>query len=185
MVLHLRRPSILYKYSFIKIQLMHITCCVNFNEIKIKVAINTPTCFGSRRNHLQGVSQCLAKAIYMVFLCTSMVTQSMVWRHVSLLCWCVYSVVARWKQADMPPYHWLRHHRRAQKNHIYSLSQALGDSLKMVTAWTETCWSVYCDFNFNFIKVDATSNVRQLDFNKRVLILEMHGTNIKKKIILY
>ena len=29
--------------------------------------MNTPTCFGSRRNHLQGVSQYLAKAIYMVF----------------------------------------------------------------------------------------------------------------------
>jgi len=32
----------------------------------------------------------------------------------------------------MPPYHWLRHHRRAhKKNHIYiySFSQALGDSL--------------------------------------------------------
>ena len=37
---------------------------------KIKVTINTPTCFGSRRNHLQGVSQCLAKAIYIwFFLC--------------------------------------------------------------------------------------------------------------------
>jgi len=35
-----------------------------------------------------------------------------------------------------------------QKNHIYSFSQALGDSLKMVPAWTETHWSVYCDFNF-------------------------------------
>jgi hypothetical protein len=40
---------------------------------KIKVTINTPSCFGSRRNHFPGVSQCLAKAIYMVFLCTSMV----------------------------------------------------------------------------------------------------------------
>ena len=29
--------------------------------------MNTLTCFGSRRNHLQGVSQCLAKAIYTVF----------------------------------------------------------------------------------------------------------------------
>jgi len=29
-------------------------------------------------------------------------------------------------------------------------------------------------------RVDATSNVHQLDFNKRVLILEMHSTNIKK-----
>jgi len=34
------------------------------------------------------------------------------------------------------------------KNHIYSFSEVLGDSLKMVPAWTETCWSVYCDFNF-------------------------------------
>jgi hypothetical protein len=42
---------------------------------KIKVTINTPTCFGSRRNHLHGVPQCLAKTIYIyVFLCTSMVT---------------------------------------------------------------------------------------------------------------
>jgi hypothetical protein len=40
---------------------------------KIKVTINTPRCFGSRRNHHQGVPQCLAKAVYMV-LCTSMVT---------------------------------------------------------------------------------------------------------------
>jgi hypothetical protein len=29
-------------------------------------------------------------------------------------------------------------------------------------------------------RVDATNNVHQLDFNKRILILEMHGTNIKK-----
>jgi len=36
---------------------------------KIKVTINTPTFFGSHRNHLQGVSHCLAKAIYMVHLC--------------------------------------------------------------------------------------------------------------------
>jgi hypothetical protein len=31
-------------------------------------------------------------------------------------------------------------------------------------------------------RVDATSNVHQLDFNKRILILKMHGTNIKKQI---
>jgi hypothetical protein len=30
--------------------------------------------------------------------------------------------------------------------------------------------------------VDATSNVHQLDFNKRILILKMHGANIKKRI---
>ena len=34
-------------------------------------------------------------------------------------------------------------------------------------------------------RVDATSNVHQLDFNKRILILEMHGTNIKTLILLY
>ena len=30
-------------------------------------------------------------------------------------------------------------------------------------------------------RVDATSDVHSLDFNKGILILEMHGTNIKKK----
>jgi hypothetical protein len=30
-------------------------------------------------------------------------------------------------------------------------------------------------------RVDATSYVHQLDFNKRILILKMQGTNIKKK----
>jgi hypothetical protein len=28
-------------------------------------------------------------------------------------------------------------------------------------------------------RVDTTSNVHYLDFNTRILILEMHGTNIK------
>jgi hypothetical protein len=46
----------------------------------------------------------------------------------------------------MPPYHWLRHHRRAQKNHIYSFNQALGDSLMMVPTWTETCWSFIVNY---------------------------------------
>jgi hypothetical protein len=31
-------------------------------------------------------------------------------------------------------------------------------------------------------RVDATSNVHQLDFNKRILILKMHGPNIKKSL---
>jgi hypothetical protein len=30
-------------------------------------------------------------------------------------------------------------------------------------------------------RVDAASNVHQLDFNKRILILKMHGKNIKIK----
>jgi hypothetical protein len=118
----------------------------------------------------------------------------MVWRHISPLCWYVYCVAAGWRlfrkssscrhrvhipaqQADMPPYHWLRHHRRAQ-NHIYSFNQALGDSLMMVPAWTETCWSFIV--TLTLFRVDATSNVHQVDFNKRILILKMHGTNIKK-----
>jgi hypothetical protein len=31
-------------------------------------------------------------------------------------------------------------------------------------------------------RVDGTSDVHLLDFNKGILILEMHGTNIKKVI---
>jgi hypothetical protein len=31
-------------------------------------------------------------------------------------------------------------------------------------------------------RVDTTSNVHQLDINKRIVILKMHGTNIKKMI---
>jgi hypothetical protein len=47
------------------------------------------------------------------------------------------------------------------KNHIHSFSQELGESLKMVPAWTETCWSVYCDFIVTLIlfRFDATSDV--------------------------
>jgi hypothetical protein len=51
------------------------------------------------------------------------------------------------------------------KNHMYSFSQELGNSLKMVPARTET------------------QQVHWLDFNKGILLLEMHGTNIKKKKI--
>jgi hypothetical protein len=34
-------------------------------------------------------------------------------------------------------------------------------------------------------RVDATSNVHQLDFNKRILILKMHGTNMKINFFLF
>jgi hypothetical protein len=64
----------------IKILLLKSNKCTllvmsTLNKIKVtlKVTIKTPTCFGSRRNHHQGVPQCLIKTIYMV-LCTSMVT---------------------------------------------------------------------------------------------------------------
>jgi len=47
-----------------------------------------PTCFGSRRNHHQGTVLCFARTTNMVFLCSSLWTQSMLWRHISLLCRC-------------------------------------------------------------------------------------------------
>jgi hypothetical protein len=123
---------------------------------KIKVTINTATCFGSRRNHPQGVPQCLAKAIYTVFCAHRW------WRSQWLLCWYVYSVEAGWRVFILPPQSthtsttgWYAAIPLTtspltciKKNHIYSFSQALGDSLRMVPTWTETCWSIYCDFNF-------------------------------------
>jgi hypothetical protein len=34
---------------------------------QIKITLYTPTCFGPRRDHPQGVPQCLAKTMYMVY----------------------------------------------------------------------------------------------------------------------
>jgi hypothetical protein len=34
---------------------------------QVKITLYTPTCFGPRRDHPQGVAQCLAKTMYMVF----------------------------------------------------------------------------------------------------------------------
>jgi hypothetical protein len=94
------------------------------NKIKIKVTINTATCFGSRRNHPQGVPQCLAKATYMVFVHVDgdVVNGMAVYQPVVLVC-----VLCGGRM------------------------KTLGDSLKMVPTWTETCCSIYCDFNYNFI----------------------------------
>ena len=47
-----------------------------------------PTCFGSHRDHHQGAVLCLAKTTGMVFLCSSVQTQTMLWWHISLLCRC-------------------------------------------------------------------------------------------------
>ena len=52
----------------------------------IKIPTIAPTCFGSRRNHHQGAISCLAKTTIMVLLCSSLMTWSMSWRHISLLC---------------------------------------------------------------------------------------------------
>jgi hypothetical protein len=51
----------------------------------IKIPTVAPTCFGSRRNHLQGAISCLAKTTIMILLCSSLMTWSMLWRHTSLL----------------------------------------------------------------------------------------------------
>jgi hypothetical protein len=42
--------------------------------------------FGSRRNHHQGAISCLAKTTITILLCSSLMTWSMLWRHISLLC---------------------------------------------------------------------------------------------------
>ena len=56
------------------------------NVKKIKLPIIALTCFGSRRNHHQGAISCLAKTTIMSLLCSSLMTWSMSWRHISLLC---------------------------------------------------------------------------------------------------
>jgi hypothetical protein len=62
----------------------------------VKIPTIGPTCFGSRRNHLQGAISCLAKATIVILLCSSLMMQPMLWRHTSLLCKHV-------QQAGMPP----------------------------------------------------------------------------------
>ena len=52
----------------------------------IKIPTVAPTCFSSRRNHHQGAISSLAKTRIMVLLWSSLMTLSMLWRHISLLC---------------------------------------------------------------------------------------------------
>ena len=60
----------------------------NYKIIVMLKTIKIPTCFGSRRNHHQGAISCLAKTTIMILLCSSLMTWSMLWRHISLLCKC-------------------------------------------------------------------------------------------------
>jgi len=53
---------------------------------QFKIITLAPTCFCSCTNHHQGAVLNLAKTTIMVFLCSSVQTQSMLWRHISLLC---------------------------------------------------------------------------------------------------
>ena len=52
----------------------------------IKIPTIAPTCLGSRRNHHQGATLCLAKTTVMILLCSSLMMWSTLWRHTSLLC---------------------------------------------------------------------------------------------------
>ena len=51
-----------------------------------KIITLAPTCFGSRRNHHQEAVLCLVKTTIWFFLCSSVYRQSMLWRHINLLC---------------------------------------------------------------------------------------------------
>jgi hypothetical protein len=48
----------------------------------IKIPTIAPTCFGSRRNHHQGATSCLAKTTIMILLCSSLMTWSVLWQPV-------------------------------------------------------------------------------------------------------
>jgi hypothetical protein len=149
----------------IKILLLKFNWCtllVASTLNKIKVIINTPTYFGSRRNQPQGVPHFLAKVIYMVF-CARQWWRSQCYGGISAYCADMFTL---WTQDEdwvfiLPPHSthtsttgWYAaiplttSPSTCTKNHIYSFSQALGGSLRMVPTWTETCWSIYYDFNF-------------------------------------
>jgi len=49
----------------------------------IKIQTIAPTCSGSRRNHHQGATSCLAETTITVLMCSSLMTWSMSWRHTS------------------------------------------------------------------------------------------------------
>jgi hypothetical protein len=110
---------------------------------KIKVTIKAPTCFGSRRNHPQGVPQCLAKVIYMVFVHVDgdVVNGMAAYQPVVLVC---VLCGGRMKTHPASTGYTYQHNRLicrhtidyvtidVHKNHIYSFSQGLEDSLMMV-----------------------------------------------------
>ena len=125
------------KQIYISIIFMFVPCISNIKTVllksnqctllvastlnKIQVTINTPTCFGSRRNHLQRVSQYLAKALYIYiwFFCVQVdgdvVNGMAAFQPVVLVCVlcggrmksssCFHRVYTPAQQADMPPYH--------------------------------------------------------------------------------
>jgi hypothetical protein len=71
---------------FLLFQLMHTILKSQECYKTIKIPTIAPTCFGSIRNHHQGVISCLVKTTIMVLLCSSLITWSMSWWHISLLC---------------------------------------------------------------------------------------------------
>jgi hypothetical protein len=156
---------------------------LTLNEIKIKVTINTPTCFGSRRNHLQGVSQCLAKAIYIWFFVHvdgDAVNGMAAYQPVVLVC---VLCGGRMKTVFILPPQSTHTNTTSwyaaipltaspstcTKNHIYT---ALAKHWEIPWRWflrePKHVGVFIVTLILILIKVDATSNVRQLDFNKRV-----------------
>jgi len=81
----LHRTSIVSKTLFVVPTDAHYYKIIEMLK-QFKIITLTPTCFGSRRNHHQGAVLYLAKTTNMVFLCSSIQTQSMLWRHINLLC---------------------------------------------------------------------------------------------------
>jgi hypothetical protein len=123
-VFYLQLANVLFnKISLLKSNWCTLLVVSTLN--KIKVTINTPTCFGSRRNHHQGVSQCLAKAIYIyiyiyiygffVHVDGDVVNGMAAYQPVVLVCvLCgggmktssrLHTVHMPAQQAAMPPYH--------------------------------------------------------------------------------
>ena len=58
----------------------------------IKIPTIAPKCFGSLRNNHQRAISCLAKTTIMVLLCSSLMTWSTSWRHISLCASVRYTV---------------------------------------------------------------------------------------------
>jgi hypothetical protein len=77
--------------------------------------------------------------------------------------------------AFMPPYHWLRHDRRAQK----TIDIALAKNWETPWRWflrEPKHVGVFTVTILILFRVDAASDVHWLDFNKGILLFELIST---------
>ena len=81
----LHRASIVSKHLFIIPTDAHNYTITGMLKT-IKIPTFAPTCFGSCRNHHQEAISCLARSTIMILLCLSLMTWSVLCRHISLLC---------------------------------------------------------------------------------------------------